>query len=247
MRLDRFLANMGYGTRTEIKIALKRCQIKLNGKIVKKPDMHIQVETDEVTFDDGLVRFEQQVYILMNKPQGVISATSDPRDKTVVDLLEPRLKRREVFPVGRLDKDTEGLLVLTDDGKLAHELLSPKRHVPKTYLVHCLGPITPEQLNHLKRGVEIEEGIVTQPAETQLIQQGEDAVLHLTIYEGKFHQVKRMLQGVGSEVTYLKRLAMGNLWLDETIALGDYRYLTEAELSLLRNAINENIESGETQ
>lgn len=247
MRLDRFLANMGYGTRTEIKIALKRCQIKLNGKIVKKPDIHIQIGTDEVTFDDGLVQFEEQVYILMNKPQGVISATTDPRDKTVVDLLEPRLKRRELFPVGRLDKDTEGLLVLTDDGKLAHELLSPKKHIPKTYLVHCLGPVTPEQLNHLERGVEIDEGYVTKQAETQLIQQGEEAILHLTIYEGKFHQVKRMLQGVGSEVTYLKRLAMGNLWLDETIALGNYRYLTEDELSLLRKEINENTELGETQ
>jgi len=245
MRLDRFLANMGYGTRTEIKIALKRCQIKLNGKIVKKPDLHIQIDKDEVTFDDSPVVFEPQVYLLMNKPQGVISATTDPRDKTVVDLLEDRLKRRQVFPVGRLDKDTEGLLILTDDGKLAHELLSPKKHVPKTYVAHCLGPLSPEQLDHLQRGVEIDEGYVTKEAQAKLLQQGEEAILQLTIYEGKFHQVKRMLQGVGSEVTYLKRMAMGGLQLDETLALGDYRYLTEAELHRLKNEIQENEDMGE--
>ncbi len=247
MRLDRFLANMGYGTRTEIKIALKRCQIKLNGKIVKKPDIHIVIGTDQVTFDDLVVNFEPFVYIVMNKPQGAISATVDAREKTVVDLLEDRLKRREVFPVGRLDKDTEGLLVLTDDGNLAHALLSPKKHVPKTYLAHCLGPLTSAQLSHLENGVEIEEGYVTKKAKTELLEQGEVSKILLTIYEGKFHQVKRMLQGVGSEVTYLKRLSMGALILDESIALGDYRPLTDSELRMLKNEPIEKEEMGDLE
>lgn len=246
MRLDRFLSNMGYGSRTDIKIALKRCQIKLNGKIVKKPDIHIDLEKDQVTYDDELVQFEEFVYILLNKPQGVISATEDSRDRTVVDLLEEKLQRRALFPVGRLDKDTEGLLVLTDDGKLAHGLLSPKRHVPKTYLVHCKGPINDQQLRELEAGVQIDGGYITKPAEVTRIEQGEVAILHLTIYEGKFHQVKKMLQAVDSEVTYLKRIQMGMLTLDPQLQLGEYRMLTTEELKLLKNQETDDLyEKGE--
>lgn len=234
MRLDRFLANMGYGSRTEIKIALKRCQIKLNGKIVKKPDIHIDVRKDEITFDDLRVVYEPFLYVMLNKPDGYISATEDPKEPTVLALLEDRHRNRGLFPAGRLDKDTEGLLLLTDDGKLAHALLSPKKHVSKLYEVHCKGPITPEQIHQLEAGIELEPDFTTQPAIVTLISQGETAVLHLTIYEGKFHQIKRMLLAVDSEVLYLKRLAMGPLQLDPKLALGTYRPLTDEEMQLLR-------------
>lgn len=233
MRIDRFLSNMGYGTRTEIKIAMLRCQVKVNGKIVKKTDTQIDCTSDVITYDEQVVIHEPFVYIMLNKPQGYISATHDPKEKTVIDLLEKRLKNRAVFPVGRLDKDTEGLLLLTDDGKFTHDLLSPKKHVPKTYLVHCVGPITDSQINHLETGVMIDEGYTTKEAQVQMQKQGSEAELLLTIYEGKFHQVKRMLQKVGSEVTFLKRLSMGQLTLDEALPIGEYRQLSEAEVQSL--------------
>lgn len=233
MRIDRFLSNMGYGTRTEIKIAMLRCQVKVNGKIVKKTDTQIDNISDVITYDEHVVAYQPFVYIMLNKPQGFISATQDAKEKTVMDLLEDRLKNRAVFPVGRLDKDTEGLLLLTDDGKLAHDLLSPKKHVAKTYLVHCIGPITDVQKDQLEAGVMIDEGYTTKEAQVKILKQGLDSELLLTIYEGKFHQVKRMLQKVGSEVTFLKRLSMGGLRLDESLPLGGYRPLTEEELHSL--------------
>ena len=175
------------------------------------------------------------IYLMMNKPQGVLSATEDANDQTVVDLLEFEDARYEPFPVGRLDKDTEGFVLLTNNGKLAHELLSPKKHVPKTYYAKVEGTVTEEDVNTFKQGVTLDDGYVTKPAELKVLKSDQKSEIELTITEGKFHQVKRMFIAVGKKVIYLKRLSIGPLQLDKTLALGEYRELTETEIEQLEN------------
>lgn len=171
---------------------------------------------------------------MMNKPQGVISATEDKKDKTVIDLLDPLAQHFKPFPVGRLDKDTEGLLILTNDGQLTHQLLSPKKHVPKLYFAVIDGCVTEEDIRKFKEGVTLEDGYFTKPGDLTILSSGDVSEIELTIMEGKFHQVKRMFEAVGKKVTYLKRMRMGSLQLDETLELGDYRPLTEEELEALQ-------------
>ncbi len=231
IRLDKFLSQMNIGTRSEVKDAIRKGKVTVNGVVCKNSDTKIDENSDVVNFDNKEVVYEKFVYYMLNKPAGVVSATKDNLDKTVLDLLDG-VANKDIFPVGRLDKDTEGLLILTNDGELSHNLLSPKKHINKTYLVHTKDDITSEQIKKLEAGVDIGEDVVTMPAEVKVTG---DKQLLLTIYEGKFHQVKRMLKAVGNEVVYLERKKMGQLVLDENLKRGEYRKLTLEEINLLKN------------
>lgn len=233
-RIDKILANLGYGSRKDIRKICKDGLVKVDGKIIKDSSLHIDPENSEISIGNEIINYREFVYIIMNKPQGVISATEDTREKTVVDLLDDEYRPFEVFPVGRLDKDTEGLLLLTNDGKLAHNLLSPKKHVPKTYYAKIDGVVTDEDGQKFKEGVFIEKDYKTLPADLKILKSDEISEIELTIYEGKFHQVKRMFEAVDKTVVYLKRLSMGPLKLDNTLDLGQYRELTEEELDRLK-------------
>ncbi|WP_404444647.1 rRNA pseudouridine synthase [Sutcliffiella horikoshii] len=234
MRLDKMLANSGFGTRKEVKKLLKTGVVKVDGNVVKDAKQHVDVEVQEVTVHDDIVEYREFIYLMMHKPPGLLSATEDHRQETVVDILQEEDKIFEPFPVGRLDKDTEGLLLLTNDGQLAHQLLSPKKHVPKTYYAKIDGEVTEDDVKAFQQGVTLDDGYETLPAELKILETGPESQIEITIVEGKFHQVKRMFQAVGKTVTYLKRLSMGELKLDEELELGEYRELTEEELELLQ-------------
>lgn len=229
------LANLGYGSRKEVKGLLKKGAVKINGEIVKDAKEHIDPNQDIVIINGQEVVYKEFIYLMMNKPGGVISATEDNRDETVVDLLEMEDQVYEPFPVGRLDKDTEGLLLITNDGQLSHRLLSPKKHVPKTYFAVIEGEVTEEDIVAFRNGVTLDDGYETKPGELVILKSGLMSDIELTITEGKFHQVKRMFQAVGKRVVYLKRISMGSLKLDETLELGEYRELTDEELEELMN------------
>jgi 16S rRNA pseudouridine516 synthase len=237
LRLDKFLANMGFGSRKEVKKLLKTGTVRVNKTIVKDAKAHIEVEKDVVSVNGEEVAYKEYIYLMMNKPQGVISATEDSKDETVVDLLQLEDARFEPFPVGRLDKDTEGFVLLTNNGKLAHELLSPKKHVPKTYYAQIQGVVTEEDIAKFKQGVTLDDGYETKPGDLVILKSGENSEIELTITEGKFHQVKRMFIAVGKKVTYLKRLSIGPLKLDPVLELGEYRELTDEEVELLVNRV----------
>ncbi|EPD54073.1 pseudouridine synthase [Paenisporosarcina sp. HGH0030] len=234
MRLDKLLSNMGYGSRKEVKLLLKSKAVEVNGVSAKDVSMHVDAEKDSIVVYGEEVIYTEFIYLMMNKPPGVISATEDKKDETVIDLLDPVAQHFKPFPVGRLDKDTEGLLILTNDGHLSHQLLSPKKHVPKLYFATIDGRVTDDDVKKFKEGVTLDDGYFTKPGELTILSSGEVSEIELTIMEGKFHQVKRMFESVGKKVTYLKRMRMGSLQLDETLELGDYRPLTEAELEALQ-------------
>ncbi|MED3797641.1 pseudouridine synthase [Lysinibacillus capsici] len=235
MRLDKLLANMGYGSRKEVKQLLKQKAVTVDGDYVKDAALHVDPEKQIISVFGERVVYTEFVYFIMNKPPGVISATEDLRDETVIDLLEPLHQHFQPFPVGRLDKDTEGLLLLTNDGQLAHNLLSPKKHVPKVYYAQIEGVVTEEDAEKFANGVELDDGYVTKPGKLVILKSAQQSEIELTIQEGKFHQVKRMFEAVGKRVTYLKRISMGSLKLDENLALGEYRELTAEELNGLQN------------
>ncbi len=235
MRLDKLLSNMGAGSRKEVKLLLKAGAIQVDGEIVRDPKQHVDVETQQVLMYGEPVTYQKYIYLMMNKPPGVISATEDKRDETVIDLLFEDVTYFKPFPVGRLDKDTEGLLVLTNDGILAHNLLSPKKHVPKVYYAHIEGVVTEEDVEKFANGVELDDGYMTKPGKLVILKSAPQSEIELTIQEGKFHQVKRMFEAVGKRVTYLKRISMGNLKLDDQLELGEYRELTVEELDCLQN------------
>lgn len=253
-RLDKILANMGLGTRSEVKKAVKQGRVTVNGNVVKDSGRHIDPGTDFIVFDEEPVQYRKYVYLMMHKPQGVISATMDVQERTVLDLLDPQYAAFSLFPAGRLDKDTEGLLLLTNDGDLAHRLLSPRKHVDKTYYVELDGSVDREAAEQFRQGVALDGGYKTKPAELVLLpidasgrepsgntgafaekseETRESRKVLVTLTEGKYHQVKRMFQAVGREVIYLKRLSMGSLQLDESIPAGGYRELTAEEIRLL--------------
>ncbi len=225
LRLDKFLCDAGIGSRSQVKVFLKQGLIKVNGEIIKRPEFKVEEEQDSVTFQGKEIKYRKYVYYMLNKPKGVVSATRDNLDRTVTDLIKDS-GHQNLFPVGRLDKDTEGLLIMTNDGDLAHRLLSPKKHVDKVYYVELDKMLTEEGLRMLETGIDIGEEKPTLPANAQRIT---DTSLYLTIREGKYHQVKRMLKAVGCEVTYLKRIAMGAISLDKNLPCGCYRELTEEE------------------
>lgn len=232
LRLDKYLSEMGLGSRSEVKEAIRKGHVRINGEVKKRPEVKIGSE-DIVHFKGNPVNYVEYEYIMLNKPAGVVSATEDRRDKTVIDLVNCR--RKDLFPVGRLDKDTEGLLLLTNDGELAHRLLSPKHHVPKVYYARVSGRMDGDDILKFKEGLDLGEDFKTLPAELEILKVHEDETteIQLKIYEGKFHQVKRMVHAVGKEVVYLKRLSMGSLVLDEKLLPGEYRPLTESEREAL--------------
>lgn len=239
MRLDKYLGNSGVGTRKEIKEFLKKRKIKVNDKIVIDGSIKIKEYEDVIKFEDNIVEYKPFVYIMLNKPSGVISATEDKRHKTVIDILENNYKTYNIFPIGRLDIDTEGLLLLTNDGQLSHNLLSPNKHVDKKYYVELKTEITAEMIEKLENGIKLEENFITKNAKIEVMKDEKNIEkdlkkVFITITEGKFHQVKRMFKAVNNEVLYLKRVQMGNLKLDKKLSLGEYRELTENELKNLK-------------
>ena len=234
MRLDKFLSDMGAGTRSELKKEIRRSGVTVDGKVIKDPGFSIDASS-YVVFRGSVIAYEEFVYYMLNKPAGIISASDDDRESTVVDLIgEP--KRRDLFPVGRLDRDTEGLLLITNDGALAHRLLSPKHHVDKVYYARVSGILEDSDIELFRDGLVLTDGLECLPAELKVLSVSEDdytSEAEITIREGKFHQVKRMFSSIGAEVVYLKRLSMGPLVLDPSLEPGAYRRLTEEEMSSL--------------
>ncbi|CCM09043.1 putative ribosomal small subunit pseudouridine synthase B [Streptococcus pneumoniae SPNA45] len=236
MRLDKFLVACAVGSRTEVKNLLKAGRVTVNGKKEKSAKLQIDEKIDEIRFDGQVLEYEDFVYYMMNKPKGVISATEDPKHRTVLDLLDDLARSKEIFPVGRLDIDTYGLLLLTNDGQLAHVLLSPKRHVDKTYLAQVKGIMTQEDVETFAEGIPLKD-FTCQPAILELVSidtEKNQSQIRVTIAEGKFHQIKRMVGYCGKEVVDLQRLTMGTLVLDENLERGEWRRLTKEELEILR-------------
>ena len=233
MRLDKFLCEMGVGTRSEVKAYLKKGQVTVNGEIIKKPEVKIDENKDCICFQGQPLVYEAVQYFLLNKPAGCVTATRDNLSETVMSFL-PDNRRDDLFPVGRLDKDTEGLLLITNDGQLAHELLSPKKHVDKTYFAVIDGEVREEHKQLFLDGLDIGDEDLTMPAKLEILKTGEVSEIELTIQEGRFHQVKRMFEAIGTKVTYLKRISMGPLVLGD-LQPGEVRILTDSELEELRN------------
>lgn len=240
MRLDKYLGDHNLGTRKQIKEYLKNGRCTVNGVVAVKPDVHIDENSDEIAFDGRVLSYARFHYFMLYKPAGVVSATNDKRNTTVLDLLKEE-NIRDLSPCGRLDIDTEGLLLITDDGVLIHKLLSPKKHVDKVYEVHIDHELSEDDIKRLTDGVDIgdknDDGSVKVTLPARVNAKGSDPdgnpVIELTIHEGRFHQVKRMLEAVGNEVLFLKRLSMGPLFLDENLEPGEYRALTDEELKKL--------------
>ncbi len=233
MRLDKFLCEMSVGTRSEVKSYLKKGQVTVNGDVVKKPETKIDENKDTVCFMGQGLTYEAVQYFLLNKPAGCVTATRDNLSETVMSFL-PENRRDDLFPVGRLDKDTEGLLLITNDGQLAHELLSPRKHVDKTYFAVIDGEVKSEHIRQFLNGVDIGDDELTMPAQLKILKSGETSEIELTIQEGRFHQVKRMFEAIGTKVSYLKRISMGTLTLGD-LQPGEVRVLTEEEVERLRN------------
>lgn len=261
MRLDKYLAQMGQGTRSEVRGRVRRGEVTVNKVTVRDPAAQVS-ESDDVTLGGEPVVYEAYVYYMLNKPAGVISATEDPRERTVLDLI-PEKKRKDLFPAGRLDRDTEGLLLITNDGKLAHRLLSPSHHVDKVYYARLDSPVGEREIRLFAEGLRVDETLTAMPAQLRILRDDREGGISepeknsnirgemagraednnriagcevlVTIHEGKFHQVRRMFEAVNREVLYLKRLSMGPLQLDPKLAPGEYRRLTEAERSAIMN------------
>ncbi len=230
MRLDRFLCEMKIGTRSQVKAHIRHGTVTVNGSVVADPDAKIDELSDRIAFRGQVLQYSRFVYYMLNKPAGTVSATTDNSAATVVSLLGSDWQE-DIFPVGRLDKDVTGLILLTNDGELAHRLLSPRRHVDKTYLVETEHPLTDEDIRLLEQGLDIGEERPTLPARVEVT---ENCRILLTLHEGRFHQVKRMLQAVGNQVVRLKRISFGGVALDENLALGEYRSLRQEEVECLR-------------
>lgn len=233
LRLDKLLSNFGFGTRKEIKQMAKQGMIIVDGKIIKDASMRVDPVASVISANGKILKYRKNIYLMMNKPAGVISATWDTSHRTVIDILPEEYRCFNLFPVGRLDIDTEGLLLLTDDGKMAHFLLSPKRHVPKKYYALVEGYVDEQDIKMFNEGIELDDGYKTLPAKLEIIRQGLYSEVYVTIHEGKFHQIKRMFAGCGKKVKFLKRLQMGPLKLDETLMPGHARELTSSEISYL--------------
>lgn len=231
MRLDKYLSNAGVGSRSQVKVLIKKGQVFVNDAKARSGDDVIDENKDVIICQGKQISLVKYRYYMLNKPAGVVSATEDNLDKTVLDCLS-KDDRRDMFPVGRLDKDTTGLMLLTNDGELAHNLLSPRKHVDKTYYVTCEKEVSEEQLEALRKGVDIGDDKITLPALARPGLQANE--LYLTIREGRFHQVKRMLQAVENKVTGLKRISMGSIKLDDALKPGEYRVLTAEEVRDLK-------------
>ena len=230
IRIDKMLSHLGYGSRKDVKRIIRKGEVLVNGEVIKNDDFKVDSDIDEVVVFDESVSYSEFVYIMLNKPAGVVSATFDNYKQTVIDLVS-EFEKQKVFPVGRLDIDTEGLLLITNDGMLCHNLLSPKSHVDKKYYVEFAGEFKEEYYQAFENGITLDDGYVTLPGNIKLI--GENKA-EVTIHEGKFHQVKRMFLSLNMEVTYLKRISFGSLVLDESLKLGEYRLLSDKEVEDLK-------------
>lgn len=235
VRLDKFLADMQIGSRSEVKEYIRKGRIMVDDTVVKAPDYKVDISLHKIYFDRQQIIYQEYEYFMLNKPAGVLSATRDKNTPTVLNLIHDNA-RKDLFPVGRLDKDTEGLLLITNDGQLAHSLLSPKKHVDKTYYAKAAGKITDREASLFENGLAVDSEFTAMPAKLVILaydKSSDTSEVQITIHEGKFHQIKRMFEAVGSEVLYLKRLSMGTLKLDEALAPGEYRRLTEDEINRL--------------
>lgn len=232
MRLDKFLADMNIGTRSEIKKMIRKGLVTVNNEVIKDSGVSVTSD-DEISFNGELISYQEYEYIMLNKPAGVISASEDKRQETVIDLLDER-HRKDLFPVGRLDKDTVGLLLITNDGQLAHDLLSPAKHVDKLYRAKVTGALDESDIKSFAQGIKIDDEFTALPAKLKIISSGDISEAEVTIREGKFHQIKRMFSALGHEVTWLKRVSMGPLTLDESLKEGEYRVLTTSEITALK-------------
>lgn len=240
MRIDKYLADCGIGTRSEVKKYIKNKQITVNSSIVSKPDIKVDENNDTICFKGEQVLYEKYVYYLFHKPAGCVTAKQDNVHKTVMEYFPEDIRAKDIAPVGRLDLDTEGLLLFTNDGPLTHHLLSPTHHIPKTYyaVLDKAVPVTAVEL--FKEGVDIGDDKLTLPAELVILPESVDCdgntvySAELTIHEGRFHQVKRMFEAVNCTVIYLKRLSMGDLQLGD-LELGEYRKLTDKEVQIIKN------------
>lgn len=233
MRLDRFLAECGLGTRTEVKKLIRSGTVAINGKFATKADIHLNAGTDIVTLSGKEVVYRRFIYLMLNKPQGYISATRDGKTPTVMELIPEEYLHFEPFPVGRLDIDTEGFLLLTNDGDLAHRLLAPKKHIPKTYVAQIEKTVTAADIEKFAAGIVLDDGYKTMPAKLKSLSSTEPYFAEIVINEGKFHQVKRMVEAIENKVIYLKRTKMNKLSLDEALPLGKVREITDKEMELL--------------
>jgi len=236
VRVERVLSNMGYGSRKEVKLLVKKGKVKVNSETVKNGSFLVDLEKDIIEFDNIVVEYKEFIYIMLNKPAGFVSATKDNLHETIVDLLDEEDVMFEPFPVGRLDIDTEGLLLITNDGKFSHDLLSPKKHIPKKYYVELDGPISENIIQKFKDGINVNDEYTTMPAKLEILNEKDKNAAYVTIMEGKYHQIKRMFLEELLEVTYLKRLMMGELELDINLELGQYRELDADEVELLKNS-----------
>ncbi len=234
MRIDKFLSEMGIATRKEAASAAKRGGVLINGVPQKDTAKHIDPEADEVTYLGKRIEYKKFRYIMLNKPEGYVSATEDGRDPIVLDLLPAEYSKFKLFPCGRLDKNTLGLMLITDDGELSHRLLSPKRHVEKRYYFKSKFSLSGENISKLEAGVALDDGYETKPCKLELAGDGNEG--YITLTEGKYHQIKRMLDAVGNKITYLERVTFGPLSLDSSLKRGEWRILTEKEITALRNA-----------
>lgn len=235
-RLDKILSNLGYGTRKEIKVIAKKGEIEVDGEVVKDSSLKVDPYKAIIKVSGEEINYREFIYIMMNKPQGVVSATFDNYDETVIDLLEPEYAAFAPFPVGRLDKDTEGLLLITNDGELNHRLTSPKWHVDKLYYAEINTKVEDKDINAFEGGITLDDGYKCLPAKLEIISSDENgSEVYVTIQEGKFHQVKRMFEALDKKVVYLKRIRMGSLILDQELEEGEYRELTKEELEALKS------------
>lgn len=236
IRLDKFLSNMGVATRTETAKAVRRGAVRINGEVCRVADYKLNPETDTVVFCDKAITYEKFRYIMLNKPEGYVSATEDGKDKTVLELLPPEYSRFNLFPCGRLDKYTVGLMLLTDNGELAHRLLSPKHHVKKTYRYVAKLPLSADDEALLEKGVTLDGGDITKPCEIERDGPLEESLSGtITLTEGKYHQIKRMFEVVGNKITYLERLTFGTLILDSSLERGEWRHLSKDEIAAIED------------
>lgn len=236
MRLDKFLSATANLSRTEAKKAIRAKSVSINGTVAKSAEIQIDPNADSIIYMGQNLVYREFTYIMMNKPCGVVSATDDGRDKTVIDLLPTDIKADNLFPCGRLDKDTLGLMLITDNGALAHELLSPRSHVKKSYKFKAAEPISKESISQFEKGITLADGYVTKPAQIELFDSADEGII--TLDEGKYHQIKRMLGALNNKIIYLERITFGPLSLDETLDRGQWRFLTEEEIALLKEHKN---------
>ncbi len=232
-RLDKFLSSRGGYSRREAQKLIKGGEVGVNGEICKIPERKLDPENDSVTCGGKTVCADEHIYIMLNKPAGVVSATEDSRDATVIDILPPELKRKGLFPAGRLDKDTEGLLIITDDGDFAHKILSPKNHIEKRYVARLDGEITEDTIRRFEQGIVFSDGTKCMPAGLEIVPGSQNSTGIVTICEGKFHQVKKMFAVCGLKVVHLQRISVGNLYIDGKLPIGSAKKLTNLDVDAI--------------